>query len=76
MYFLLLCITVVCHHLTSSILFFLNNETFQSKYPFVLLFYQQEIAETMTNMQREGRLLRGEHNLLGEAFLVMASAAG
>jgi len=27
-------------------------------------------------MQREGCLLRGEHNLLGEAFLVMASAAG
>lgn len=30
----------------------------------------------MAYLQREGSLLRGEHNLLGEAFLVMASAAG
>ncbi|XP_077218100.1 ARM repeat superfamily protein isoform X2 [Tasmannia lanceolata] len=34
------------------------------------------IADTMAYLQQEGRLLRGEHNLLGEAFLVMASAAG
>lgn len=36
----------------------------------------QSIADTMAYMQREGTLLRGEHNILGEAFLVMASAAG
>jgi exportin-5 len=30
----------------------------------------------MAYMQREGSLLRGEHNILGEAFLVMASAGG
>lgn len=30
----------------------------------------------MAHMQREGCLLRGEHNILGEAFLVMASTAG
>ncbi|XP_028062521.1 protein HASTY 1-like isoform X2 [Camellia sinensis] len=30
----------------------------------------------MAYLQKEGRLLRAEHNLLGEAFLVMASAAG
>ncbi|KAK6804860.1 hypothetical protein RDI58_002644 [Solanum bulbocastanum] len=34
------------------------------------------IADTMALLQKEGRLLRGEHNLLGEAFLIMASAAG
>ncbi|THG18911.1 hypothetical protein TEA_022358 [Camellia sinensis var. sinensis] len=34
------------------------------------------IADTMAYLQKEGRLLRAEHNLLGEAFLVMASAAG
>ena len=36
----------------------------------------QGIANTMAYLQGEGRLLRGEHNLLGEAFLVMASSAG
>lgn len=36
----------------------------------------QDIADTMASLQGEGRLLRGEHNLLGEAFLVMASSAG
>lgn len=36
----------------------------------------QGIADTMAFLQKEGRLLRGEHNLLGEAFLIMASAAG
>lgn len=36
----------------------------------------QGIADTMAQLQNEGRLLRGEHNLLGEAFLIMASAAG
>ncbi|KAL6958984.1 histone deacetylase [Sarracenia purpurea var. burkii] len=30
----------------------------------------------MAYLQKEGCLLRAEHNLLGEAFLVMASAAG
>ena len=39
-------------------------------------FYMQGIADTMGCLQREGRLLQGEHNLLGEAFLVMASSAG
>ncbi|XP_048324351.2 protein HASTY 1 isoform X2 [Ziziphus jujuba] len=38
--------------------------------------HMKGIADTMAYLQREGRLLRGEHNLLGEAFLVMASAAG
>ncbi|XP_010245372.1 PREDICTED: protein HASTY 1 isoform X2 [Nelumbo nucifera] len=42
----------------------------------VLLPHMKVIADTMGYLQREGRLLRGEHNLLGEAFLVMASAAG
>ncbi|XLR59368.1 hypothetical protein S83_010040 [Arachis hypogaea] len=36
----------------------------------------QGIANTIGCLQREGCLLRGEHNLLGEAFLVMASVAG
>ncbi|KAF3454376.1 hypothetical protein FNV43_RR04823 [Rhamnella rubrinervis] len=38
--------------------------------------HMKGIADTMAYLQREGCLLRGEHNLLGEAFLVMASAAG
>ncbi|KAK8546003.1 hypothetical protein V6N13_067243 [Hibiscus sabdariffa] len=38
--------------------------------------HMKSIADTMAYLQREGRLLRGEHNLLGEAFLIMASAAG
>ncbi|XWS64638.1 hypothetical protein CRYUN_Cryun05aG0020000 [Craigia yunnanensis] len=38
--------------------------------------HMKDIADTMAFLQREGCLLRGEHNLLGEAFLVMASAAG
>ncbi|XP_062084573.1 protein HASTY 1 [Humulus lupulus] len=38
--------------------------------------HMKGIADTMAYLQRDGRLLRGEHNLLGEAFLVMASAAG
>ncbi|KAJ4849692.1 histone deacetylase [Turnera subulata] len=38
--------------------------------------HMKGIADTMAYMQREGCLLRGEHNLLGEAFLVMASSAG
>ncbi|KAH0994725.1 hypothetical protein GBA52_018589 [Prunus armeniaca] len=41
-----------------------------------ILPHMKGIADTMAYMQREGCLLRGEHNLLGEAFLVMASAAG
>ncbi|KAK9293164.1 hypothetical protein L1049_021152 [Liquidambar formosana] len=41
-----------------------------------LLPHMKGIADTMAYLQREGCLLRGEHNLLGEAFLVMASAAG
>ncbi|RWW17188.1 hypothetical protein GW17_00018893 [Ensete ventricosum] len=36
----------------------------------------QGIADTMAYLQGEGHLLRGEHNLLGEAFLIMASSAG
>jgi len=36
----------------------------------------QGIADTISCLQREGRLLQGEHNLIGEAFLVMASSAG
>ncbi|KAL1220851.1 Protein HASTY 1 [Cardamine amara subsp. amara] len=38
--------------------------------------HMKTIADTMAYLQREGTLLRGEHNILGEAFLVMASAAG
>lgn len=41
-----------------------------------ILPHMKGIADSMAYMQREGCLLRGEHNLLGEAFLVMASAAG
>ncbi|TXG65800.1 hypothetical protein EZV62_007075 [Acer yangbiense] len=41
-----------------------------------ILPHMKGIADTMAYLQREGRLLRGEHNLLGEAFLVMASSAG
>ncbi|CAN1348102.1 Protein HASTY 1 [Linum perenne] len=41
-----------------------------------ILPHMKGIADTMGYMQREGRLLRSEHNLLGEAFIVMASSAG
>ncbi|KAI9099189.1 hypothetical protein K1719_024956 [Acacia pycnantha] len=41
-----------------------------------ILPHMKGIADTMACLQKEGRLLQGEHNLLGEAFLVMASAAG
>uniref|UniRef100_A0A7N0V092 Protein HASTY 1 n=1 Tax=Kalanchoe fedtschenkoi TaxID=63787 RepID=A0A7N0V092_KALFE len=41
-----------------------------------LLPLMKEIADTMTYLQSEGRLPRAEHNLLGEAFLIMASSAG
>ncbi|XP_050384104.1 protein HASTY 1 [Argentina anserina] len=41
-----------------------------------ILPHMKGIADTMAYLQKEGRLLRGEHNLLGEAFLIMASAAG
>lgn len=41
-----------------------------------ILPHMKGIADTMALLQKEGRLLRGEHNLLGEAFLIMASAAG
>ncbi|KAG8472806.1 hypothetical protein CXB51_034690 [Gossypium anomalum] len=41
-----------------------------------LPFIVKGIADMMACLQREGRLLRSEHNLLGEAFLVMASTAG
>ncbi|XP_075659469.1 protein HASTY 1 [Castanea sativa] len=41
-----------------------------------ILPHMKDIADTVAHMQREGCLLRGEHNILGEAFLVMASTAG
>ncbi|KAG8369530.1 hypothetical protein BUALT_Bualt14G0023100 [Buddleja alternifolia] len=41
-----------------------------------LLPHMKGIASTMTYLQNEGVLLRAEQNLLGEAFLVMASSAG
>ncbi|XP_065852702.1 protein HASTY 1 [Euphorbia lathyris] len=41
-----------------------------------ILPHMKSIADTMAYMQRESCLHRSEHNLLGEAFLVMASAAG
>ncbi|KAJ3702056.1 hypothetical protein LUZ61_005761 [Rhynchospora tenuis] len=41
-----------------------------------LLPHMKAIADTMGYLQAEGQLLRGEHNLLCEAFLVTASSAG
>ncbi|AQK91588.1 Protein HASTY 1 [Zea mays] len=41
-----------------------------------LLPHMKNIADTMAYLQGEGRLLRGEHNHLCEAFLVMSSSAG
>ncbi|CAN0897581.1 Protein HASTY 1, partial [Linum grandiflorum] len=41
-----------------------------------ILPHMKGIADTMGYMQTEGRLLRSEHNILGEAFIVMASSAG
>ncbi|CAK8544722.1 unnamed protein product [Lathyrus sativus] len=41
-----------------------------------ILPHMKGIADTIACLQREGRLLQGEHNLIGEAFLVMASSAG
>ncbi|XP_048226148.1 protein HASTY 1 [Ricinus communis] len=41
-----------------------------------ILPHMKGVADTMAYMQREGCLHRSEHNLLGEAFLIMASAAG
>ncbi|KAJ4797076.1 Protein HASTY 1 [Rhynchospora pubera] len=41
-----------------------------------LLPHTKAIADTMGYLQAEGQLLRGEHNLLCEAFLVTASSAG
>ncbi|ESQ49570.1 hypothetical protein EUTSA_v10022131mg, partial [Eutrema salsugineum] len=38
--------------------------------------HMKGIADTMGYLAKEGTLLRGEHNILGEAFLVMASSAG
>lgn len=42
------------------------------------LYYKclQGIADTMMYLQTEGVLLRAEQNILGEAFLIMASTAG
>ncbi|XP_057961028.1 protein HASTY 1 isoform X2 [Malania oleifera] len=41
-----------------------------------LLPHMKGIADTMAYLQEKGSLLRGEHNILGEACLVIASAAG
>ncbi|KAK2419191.1 protein HASTY [Trifolium repens] len=41
-----------------------------------ILPHMKGIADTISCLQREGRLLQGEHNLIGEAFLIMASSAG
>lgn len=41
-----------------------------------LLPHMKGVADTMAYLQSEGRLLRAEHNLLGEAFLIMATSAG
>lgn len=41
-----------------------------------LLPHMKGIADTMMYLQTEGVLLRGEQNILGEAFLIMASSAG
>ncbi|KAL6578958.1 hypothetical protein OROMI_009174 [Orobanche minor] len=44
--------------------------------PLIAIDYYEGIASTMSYLQTEGVLLRAEQNLLGEAFLVMASSAG
>ncbi|XP_024970855.1 protein HASTY 1 isoform X1 [Cynara cardunculus var. scolymus] len=41
-----------------------------------LLPHMKGIADTVAYLQKEGQLLRGEHNIFGEAFLIIASAAG
>ncbi|KAK4767361.1 hypothetical protein SAY86_015111 [Trapa natans] len=41
-----------------------------------ILPHMKGIADMMGSLQTEGRLLRAEHNILGEAFIVMASVAG
>ncbi|CAA0825521.1 Protein HASTY 1 [Striga hermonthica] len=41
-----------------------------------LLPHMKGIASTMSYLQTEGVLLRAEQNILGEAFLIMASSAG
>lgn len=41
-----------------------------------LLPHMKGIADTMMYLQTEGVLLRAEQNILGEAFLIMASSAG
>ncbi|KAJ3669542.1 hypothetical protein LUZ60_011492 [Juncus effusus] len=41
-----------------------------------LLPHMKGIADTMGYLQAEGKLQRGEHNVLCEAFLVMSSSAG
>ncbi|KAK1410770.1 hypothetical protein QVD17_37309 [Tagetes erecta] len=41
-----------------------------------LLPHMKGIADTVSYLKKEGQLLRGEHNLFGETFLIMASAAG
>ncbi|CAI9102442.1 OLC1v1000717C1 [Oldenlandia corymbosa var. corymbosa] len=38
--------------------------------------HMKGIADTMAYLQKEGSILRGEYNILAEAFLIMASAAG
>ncbi|CAH1436793.1 unnamed protein product [Lactuca virosa] len=41
-----------------------------------LLPHMKGIADMVSYLQKEGQLLRGEHNLFGESFLIIASAAG
>ncbi|KAL4578086.1 hypothetical protein LXL04_014202 [Taraxacum kok-saghyz] len=41
-----------------------------------LLPHMKSIADMVSYLQKEGKLLRGEHNLFGESFLIIASAAG
>jgi len=36
----------------------------------------QGVADTVACLQREGRLVQREQNLIDDAFLVMASSAG
>ncbi|KAJ0078649.1 hypothetical protein Patl1_23409 [Pistacia atlantica] len=50
--------------------------TEQKQWNLLMHMLPEGIADTMAYLQREGCLHRSEHNLLGEAFLVMASAAG
>lgn len=70
----LLCVCVCVSHCSLSGLSLQHATT--KEYSMRKICSLKVIADTVASLQGEGRLLRGEHNLLGEAFLVMASTAG